>query len=86
MWHWQSIDDKVTLPAVPNGGHRDFAKRYDLCLTGEVSIGLYCWTSTNLVISTFATNLETLIGRYVYFCMHENSNDNLVFHTGSVVS
>ena len=36
-WHWQSIDDAVSLPAVPNGGHRDFTKKFDLCLTGEVS-------------------------------------------------
>lgn len=36
-WHWQSIDDAVIMPAVPNGGHKDFIKNYDLCLTGEVS-------------------------------------------------
>ncbi|XP_066294107.1 endoplasmic reticulum transmembrane helix translocase-like [Branchiostoma lanceolatum] len=34
-WHWLSVDEKVTLPMVPQEGARELIGKYDLCLTGE---------------------------------------------------
>lgn len=38
-WHWQSIDDSITLPVLPPDGVRQLTHSYDLCLTGEVGQG-----------------------------------------------
>ncbi|XP_035683848.1 manganese-transporting ATPase 13A1-like isoform X1 [Branchiostoma floridae] len=34
-WHWLSVDEKVTLPMVPQQGAKELIGKYDLCLTGE---------------------------------------------------
>uniref|UniRef100_A0ABM0MXR2 Probable cation-transporting ATPase 13A1-like n=1 Tax=Saccoglossus kowalevskii TaxID=10224 RepID=A0ABM0MXR2_SACKO len=34
-WHWQSVDDTITLPMIPKGGANELIKNYDLCMTGE---------------------------------------------------
>eukprot|EP00058_Branchiostoma_floridae_P006964 XP_002592452.1 hypothetical protein BRAFLDRAFT_68938 [Branchiostoma floridae] len=35
-WHWLSVDEKVTLPMVPQQGAKELIGKYDLCLTGEI--------------------------------------------------
>ncbi|XP_046376325.1 endoplasmic reticulum transmembrane helix translocase-like [Haliotis rufescens] len=34
-WHWQSIDDRVVIPAIPMDMKKELLAAYDLCLTGE---------------------------------------------------
>ncbi|XP_071948299.1 endoplasmic reticulum transmembrane helix translocase-like [Antedon mediterranea] len=34
-WHWESIDETVILPIIPQGGRKELIDKYDLCLTGE---------------------------------------------------
>lgn len=37
-WHWQSIDDTVTEPLDVSKLRKAIIPKYDLCLTGEVSL------------------------------------------------
>ncbi|XP_064615938.1 endoplasmic reticulum transmembrane helix translocase-like [Liolophura sinensis] len=39
-WHWQSIDDRIIVPAQPEDFKKDLLLAYDLCLTGEAIVYL----------------------------------------------
>nr|CAG4651569.1 EOG090X00J5 [Triops cancriformis] len=34
-WKWESVDQTVHEPLVPEKGYKSFVKKYDLCVTGE---------------------------------------------------
>ena len=37
-WVWESIDQLLHLPVLPQKSYKELVSKYDLCVTGEVSL------------------------------------------------
>lgn len=50
-WVWESIDQLLRLPVLPQKTYKELVSKYDLCVTGEVS-----YITVSLRMKLFKTN------------------------------
>lgn len=61
-WVWESIDQSLRLPVLPHKSYKELVSKYDLCVTGEVS--LYHSTSEN---GNFYNKFPVAMYGFVFF-------------------